>query len=76
MRRIRSYPVKTKKIKKLLIDCDLRMVDLARQIGESRIIISHIIYGRRFVPRIRKKIARALGVSLEEIFPSEERDAA
>lgn len=74
--RTKRYLVNTTKIKHLLLDKHLKLVNLADQIGEGRCIVSHVVHGIRYVPRIRKKIARALGVPEEEIFPKAHQAAA
>ncbi len=68
--------IDTKKIKHLLIDQDLAQKDLARRIGVSQRMVGHVINGTRVCWPIRKKIARALGVSLDEICQEEKQHAA
>lgn len=72
----KRYPINTIKIKTLLLKSGKGITDLAEQINEKRSAVSQVVNGLRPNPRIRKKIARALGVSLSEIVPEEERDAA
>ncbi|WP_183355983.1 helix-turn-helix transcriptional regulator [Geomonas silvestris] len=60
----------TKKIKKLLVDADVSQSDIARMAGVDRSAINHVIAGRGKSPRLRIFVARALGVSIEELWPN------
>lgn len=60
--------VKEKKIRKLLIDRDIKQIDLAKRIGVSKATISLTIKGERRKPAIQKKIAKILKVKRESIF--------
>lgn len=57
------------RLKMLLFERDIRQKHLAFQIGEDPPRISDAIRYGITTPDLRKKIARALGVKEEEIFP-------
>jgi len=65
----------TKKIKHLMVDLEITQGTLARKIGVSSRRVCHAINGTRVVWPLRKKIAAALGVAVEEIFPMGDQDA-
>lgn len=48
-----------------------RVSRIARQAGVSQSYVSHVIAGRMTgSPRIRSRIARAIGLSVDDVFPS------
>ena len=59
------------KIKILLLKENIRQQDLVRKYGFPKGTVSEVISGRRKTRRIRKAIARELGVPVAELF---ERD--
>jgi len=59
----------TKKIWHLLIEKDLKVADLADQLGMKRYDCSKMIRGRVPFFRYRERAAKLLGVELTEIFP-------
>jgi len=56
----------TKKIRKLMIDLDLSMNDLARLTGYSRVHLSYVIYGHRKSQRAARRILKALADAREQ----------
>lgn len=58
------------RIKKLRIDASLTQEKLARKVGISRIYLSELENGRKNNPSTKtlQKIAKALGVSVTELF--------
>ena len=58
----------TKDIKKLLIDKDMTVSDLARRIKKSRVWTSYVINGHMKSPETRKAIAHALGVEVHDLW--------
>jgi transcriptional regulator with XRE-family HTH domain len=64
-----------KKIKKLMIDREKTIADVAREIGKSRTWTSLVINGNMKTSATRKAIAEALGVDVVTLWP-EERKAA
>lgn len=63
-----------KRIKKLMIDEDVTVVDLATIAGCSRQNVSQVICGKHGSSWVRKIIATALGVQVTDLWP--ETDAA
>lgn len=59
--------VNSRKIRILLIERDMRPADLARKLGVSRAAISRVLTGQRPNSILPGRIAKALGVRLEEI---------
>jgi len=55
-------------IKHLLIDRNLTISEIARNAGVSRTLVSLILKGERKGYRHRAKIARALGLTVNELF--------
>ncbi len=61
----------TKEIKKLLIDQEITIVELARRIGKSRTWTSLVINGNMRSPATRSLIARALGKRVQDLWPED-----
>jgi len=58
-----------KKAKKIMIDRDMEMNGLAKEVGCDRSWVRHILQGRfHGSPEIRRRIARALGTTVEELW--------
>ena len=57
-----------KAVKKLLIDKDLTITELARRIGKSRVWTSYIVNGHLESPEVRKAIAWELGARVEDLW--------
>jgi hypothetical protein len=60
-----------KKIKKLMIDKDVRGADIARRIEVSKVMVTLTIAGKRKAYRVRKAIADALDVGVPDLWPDE-----
>ena len=58
----------TKVIKKILIDKDLTIADLARKIGKSRIWTSYVVNGHIKSPEVREAKSRELGTRVEDLW--------
>ncbi len=56
-----------KEIKKLLIDKDLTVTELAGKVGLKRTHLSLIIHGHRKGKQYWPKIAKALNIELQEV---------
>lgn len=67
LRRARARNLK-KRIKHAFIDRDLSLRQLARRLGISPTLLSFILAGKHVGHKYRPKIARALGLSVEELF--------
>lgn len=63
-----NYSTPAKKIKILLLEHDIRQVDIARALGVSRVAICNVISGKRRSRKIEAYIARKLGVSWWHLF--------
>ncbi len=59
------------KVKHAFIDRNLSLRQLARRLGISPTLLSFILAGKEKGHRHRPKIARALGLSVNEIFSDE-----
>lgn len=59
-----------KKVKSLLVLKGIKMVDVAKQIGVSRVTVSIVITGKGKSRRIQQAIADMLGKSYEELWLS------
>lgn len=67
--RKRKYTKKmTKTIKKLLIDKDMTVADLARRIGKSRVWTSYVVNGHMKSPAVREAIAAVLDAQVEDLW--------
>lgn len=66
----------TKDIKKLLIDKDLTIADLARKINRSRVWTSYVINGHMKSHETRKAIARELQTRVEDLWENNGKRAA
>lgn len=60
----------SKDIRKRCIDADVTYGTIARELGVNRRTIAKIARGEATSDRIRHGIARALGVSVKDIWPS------
>lgn len=60
-----------KAVKKVLIDQDMTIADLARKIGYGREHLSAVIHGRVESERAQKVIALALGKDFSELWQAE-----
>jgi transcriptional regulator with XRE-family HTH domain len=56
-------------IKKLLVENNYSIDDLAKGVGFSYHYVSAVINGRSGAVKIREKIAEFLGVTVDDIFP-------
>jgi transcriptional regulator with XRE-family HTH domain len=63
-------------IKKMLLDRNMSVTDLADAVGYGRQYMSAIICGRAGTIPSRQKIADYLGVALDDIFPITEPGAS
>ena len=66
----------TKRIWHLLIDKELKVSELAEQLGMKQYDCSKMIRGRKPFYRYRKAAAKLLGVPVESIFPDGGRRAS
>ncbi len=66
----------TKTVKKLLIDKDMTVADLARCIGKSRVWTSYVVNGHIDSPAVRKAIANTLGASVADLWDNGTKPAA
>lgn len=65
------------KIKIEMMAREVTGASIARSLGVSRTAICHVVYGRNKSPRIRKAIARALGLKVQDLWPDNgNREAA
>ncbi len=64
-----------KNIKVLLVVAGVKQVDIARRLRVSRSFVSEVVAGKKRTYRIRRAIARALGVTVAELWP-DSREAA
>lgn len=58
----------TKRLKKILIDREVTVTDLAEQLGVTKSCVSRIINGKRNNPTTQAAIADALGEPHERLF--------
>jgi lambda repressor-like predicted transcriptional regulator len=58
-------------IKVLLLKKGITQAQIARQERVSIGAVNHVVLGRRKNPRLRKAIARACGVQVEDLWPSQ-----
>ncbi len=63
-----------KTIKKLLIDREITIADLARQTHYTRGHLSAIIHGRLDSPKAKRAISAALGKTVQELWGAEQED--
>jgi transcriptional regulator with XRE-family HTH domain len=61
-------PMTAKQRKIALIEAEVTMAEIAREMGVSGAHISQIIAGTRRSPRIEAKVAEVIGVPAEEVF--------
>jgi lambda repressor-like predicted transcriptional regulator len=64
-----------KEIRKRLIDLEVSQAEIARRNRVTRASVNHVIMGRIVSRRLRRAIARTLGVPVKEIWP-QKQDAA
>lgn len=64
-----------KEIKMLLLEHDVKQVQIAKKLGTSRAAISLVIKGVAESRRIKKAIAQSLGMEAEDLWPNKERAA-
>jgi len=64
-----------KVIKILLIQKEIKQVDIARKLGVSNVAVCNVIKGACESKRIKWAIARELGVKVEELWPESEKAA-
>jgi len=65
-----------KEIKKRFIDLDLTQTQIARREKVSLSAVSQVVRGVMVSRRLRRAVAEALGVPVEEIWPPNKKDAA
>lgn len=71
----RSITPQARKIKALMMLAGVTNLGIARQSGVSKTWVSLVLHGHKQSARIRLAIARALGVSVEELWPEYRRAA-
>jgi len=64
-----------KQIKILLIQKDIKQVDIARKLGVSNVAVCNVIKGACESKRIKWAIARELGKKVEDLWPDSEKAA-
>ena len=62
-------------IKILLIQKDIKQVDIAKKLGVSNVAVCNVIKGACESRRIKMAIAKELGKRVEELWPESERAA-
>ena len=65
-----------KEIKMLLLEHDVKQVQIAKKLGTSRAAISLVIKGVAESRRIKKAIALAVGMKAEDLWPNSNQRAA
>lgn len=65
-----------KAIKKLLIDREITIADLARQTGYTRGHLSAIIHRRLDSLKAKRAISAALGMTFQELWGAEQEDVS
>lgn len=69
-------PSAQKNVKGLLVLAGIKQIELARRLRVSRSFVSEVVAGKKRTVRIRRAIARALGVPVSVLWPSMDREAA
>lgn len=64
-----------KEILKRMIDLDVTQSEIARREGVSVAAVGQTIHGRTVSRRLRKAIAEAIGLAVEEVWPPKEKAA-
>lgn len=62
---------KNNEIKALLVRKGIRQVDIARKLNVTRGTVSAVLNGLRESNRVRRTIARALGLKVSDLWPRE-----
>lgn len=75
MRRNRMATPFGRQIKIVLFNQNMTNRDLAQKIGVSESTVCDVIFGRNNGERVRKKIARALDISCEELPVCQEKES-
>jgi len=65
-----NYDMDPKEIKKALIDAEVTQSDLARELNVSPNMIYLVIKGKGTSDRVRRHIARRIGIDVKRIWPS------
>lgn len=63
-------PCEQKNIKGLLVMAGIKQVEIARGLKVSRSFVSDVVAGKKKTRRIQRAIARALGMSVADLFPT------
>ena len=58
-----------KNIKALLVVAGVKQVDIARRLKTSRSFVSEVVSGKKRTLRVRRAIARSLGLKVSELWP-------
>lgn len=64
------------KIKIELLKKGITSARIAESLGVDRTYISHVLAGRFKTPKIRKAIAQAIDMRVEELWPEDDKKAA
>lgn len=62
--RRKSLPLWCKEAKKALIDNDMSVTDLSKEVGLCREYVSSVVNGRTYAPEIADKIGKALNLQI------------
>lgn len=66
----------TRQIKALMVLRGVKSKDIAHETGVTETWVSLVLNGRRKSPRIRKAIANAVGIPVEDLWPNGNNKAA
>ena len=62
--------MKQRKVKALIVLEDLKQKDIADALGVSPTLVSLVIAGKKKSPRVRAAIAKALGMTIGQLWPN------
>ncbi len=64
------------RIRILLLERGITQADIARDLGCSRAFVGQIVNGDKNTPRLRREIAKRIGLPYEDLWGAEESRAA
>jgi len=65
---MRRYKTNPQKIKGLLLLKGLTLKEIRKELGISKVYLSHVINGRRYGKRVREFIAKKLNMSYHDLW--------
>jgi DNA-binding XRE family transcriptional regulator len=62
-----------RKLRGTLVEHNINQAEIGRTVGVSRVLVTYVVYGKKYNLKVRLEIARRLGIDVRDIWPNETR---